>query len=132
MLKECHQKLARSRGVAAAVASIHVAKSLVTWVSIGNVEGVLVRADSKSKPQSIIQHGGIVGYQMPRLPSIESLPIRAGDRLCFATDGIKSGFAEAVGPRDPVEECAARVLERFEDPRDDALVLVAEYAGAPQ
>lgn len=130
ILRECHQNLAKSRGVAAAVASIRFSKALLDWVSIGNVEGVLVRADSKSKRQSIIQHGGIVGYRMPRLASIESLPLNAGDRVCLATDGIKSGFAESIGPKDPIEESAARVLEEFEDVRDDALVLIVQYVGA--
>lgn len=132
LLRECHQNLSKTRGVAAAVAQIDFRKAALTWISIGNVEGILVYAAPDAKRQAIIQHGGIVGYQLPRVPPIGSLPLHPGDRLCFATDGIKSGFAEAVSLKDPVEESAARVLEKYEDVRDDALVLIAEFVGARQ
>jgi negative regulator of sigma-B (phosphoserine phosphatase) len=130
LLKEVHQNLSKTRGVAAAVASIDFQKGVLTWISVGNVEGVLVRVDPKVKRQSIIQHGGIVGYQLPRLPPVENIALHPGDRLCFATDGIKNGFAESVNLKDTVEKIAAQVLVKFEDVRDDALVLVAEYVGA--
>jgi negative regulator of sigma-B (phosphoserine phosphatase) len=127
LLKECHRSLGKTRGVAAALASINLHKASMRWIAIGNVEGVLVHADPASKRQSIIQHGGIVGYQMPKFQPMESFALAPGDRMCFATDGIKSGFAETLSRSDPLDDVAAHVLEKYEDVRDDALVLVAEY-----
>jgi negative regulator of sigma-B (phosphoserine phosphatase) len=129
LLKECHRSLSKTRGVAAALASFNFKRATMSWIAIGNVEGILVRSSSKGRRHSIIQHGGIVGYQMPRIPPIENLKLEEGDRICFATDGIKSGFAETLNLSDPLPDLAARVLEKFEDVRDDALVLLAEHGG---
>ena len=129
ILKECHRTLAKTRGIAVAIASADLRKSRLGWVAIGNVEGLLVHAAKDVRRQSIIQHGGIVGYQLPKLPPTESVKFSAGDRLCFATDGIRSGFMEEVNVKDPIDRLAARVLEEFENVRDDALVLVAEFGG---
>lgn len=131
LLKECHRGLNKTRGVAAALASIDFRKSVMHWIAIGNVEGVLVRGSgAKARRHSIIQHGGIVGYRMPKLPPSEAFKLEEGDRLCFATDGVRSGFAEVITMKDKLPDLAARVLEKFEDVRDDALVLIAEHGGA--
>jgi negative regulator of sigma-B (phosphoserine phosphatase) len=127
LLKECHRSLGKTRGVAAALASINFHKGSMRWIAIGNVEAVLIRADPAARRQSIIQHGGIVGYQLPKFHPVESFSLGTGDRMCFATDGIKSGFAETLSRSAPLEDVAAGVLEKFEDVRDDALVLMAEY-----
>ena len=132
LVKECHERLRRTRGVAAAIASIDLRSVRLSWISIGNVESMIVPADSDSPRRSIIQLGGIVGYKLPRIPPIERVGLQAGDRIIFATDGIKSGFAEALTVGDPLPDQAAAVLERFEDVRDDALVLIAQYVGAEQ
>ena len=128
LLKDCHHTLARTRGIAVALASINFRKNALSWIGIGNVEGVLVRA-AGGKNHSIIQHGGIVGYQMPKLPPIENFRMEAGDRLCFATDGIRAGFSEVLNSRQSLADLAEAVLERFENVRDDALVLLAELRG---
>jgi hypothetical protein len=131
LLKECHRTLGKTRGIAVALASIDFRKNLMQWIAIGNVEGVIVRgAGSKPRKHSIIQHGGIVGYQMPKLPPMDAFKLEDGDRLCFATDGIKSGFSEGISLKDPLPDLAARLLEKFEDVRDDALVLIAEHGKA--
>jgi len=129
ILKDCHRSLAKTRGIAVAIASIDFRKSRLSWVAIGNVEGLLVPGSKDAKRQAVIQHGGIVGYQMPKLPPIESVKLVEGDRLCFATDGIKSSFMESITVRQPLETLAATVLEKFENVRDDALVLIAEFGG---
>ena len=58
--------------------------------------------------------------------SAETLPVIAGDRLIFATDGIASDFGEdALGSGSP-ERHARRILDHHFRGDDDALVIVAE------
>src|SRR5262245_1406844 len=38
LLRECHRELAKTRGVAAALASIRYEKHALSWIAIGNVD----------------------------------------------------------------------------------------------
>jgi hypothetical protein len=57
------------------------------------------------------------------------LPIRRGDTLVLATDGIRASFAEELSLRDPPQQIADHILARFGKDTDDALVLVARFVG---
>jgi negative regulator of sigma-B (phosphoserine phosphatase) len=57
------------------------------------------------------------------------LPIRQGDTLVLATDGIRDGFTEGLFLRDPPQQIADHILARFGRDTDDALVLVACFIG---
>ena len=45
LLEQCHRALARTRGVVMSVASVRARELTVTWLGVGNVEGVLARSD---------------------------------------------------------------------------------------
>lgn len=131
LIRRCHERLRTTRGIAISLASIEMASSTLTWIGIGNVEGVLRHiTPSSSQIQYITLRGGIVGYRLPELqPSM--LPLTDGDILVLATDGIREGFAEAIAPQyspqDPPQTIAERILAGYAKPNDDALVLVARW-----
>jgi len=105
----------------------------MTWVGVGNVQGVLVREDPYTFPryESLLLRGGVVGARLPPLRA-SILTIARGDLLVLCTDGIQSGFIEGVRPKDAAQRTADRILARYAKDTDDALVLAARYLGAPR
>jgi phosphoserine phosphatase RsbX len=130
LVRRCHEGLKATRGVVMSLASFTVPDSTLTWLGVGNVEGLLLRADVHHRPvcEAIPLRGGVVGYQLPALHA-SVLPIRRGDTLVLATDGIRDGFAEGLPLRDPPQQVADRILAQFGKDTDDALVLVARFIG---
>jgi serine phosphatase RsbU (regulator of sigma subunit) len=130
LVGRCHQGLTRTRGVAMSLASIHARDNSVTWLGVGNVEGVLLAGGNPtgSGHEWLMLRGGVVGYQLPPLRA-SLLPIKPGDLLIFCTDGIASGFLAGVEVSDPPQRIADQILARYAKRTDDALVLVARYLG---
>lgn len=133
ILRRCHDQLRGTRGVVMSIASFNRRDDTITWVSVGNVEGILYRADPNVQPQreTMLLRGGVVGYQLPQIYAAV-LPIQPGDTLVFATDGIEGMFAEHVkidstwrGP----EQTAEQICALYGKETDDALVLIAQYVG---
>lgn len=89
----CHDKLKPTRGAVMALASINYIDETLTWLSIGNVEGMLLHADKESKPtyQSIYMCPGVLGYRLSNLHAT-IVPVSKGDMLIFSTDGIRSDY----------------------------------------
>jgi phosphoserine phosphatase RsbX len=131
LVGRCHERLHQSRGVVMSLASFSGLDATMTWLGVGNVEGVLLRADTSRNPrrETLLLRGGVVGAQLPSL-SASIVPITPGDTLVFATDGIRSGFAEGLILGDPPQRNADRILARHGMGTDDALVLVARYVGS--
>ncbi len=128
LMKRCDEALRRTRGAVMTLATFDAQDPVMTWLGVGNVEGVLVSANGSAgaRPQSLMLRGGVVGYRLPSLiPS--KLPVAAGDTLVLATDGVRVGFAGAVTPAEPSQAAAERILAAFSRGTDDALVLVARY-----
>ena len=71
----------------------------MTWLGVGNVEGVLIRADTRATPaaESVLLRGGVVGYQLPALQA-SVVPVSRGDLLILATDGIRKEPVVVEGP----------------------------------
>ena len=69
LVHRCHKDLAKTRGAVISLVSFSVESGLMTWLAVGNVEGVLYRADPAMVPpkESLLPRGGVVGYQMPPL-----------------------------------------------------------------
>lgn len=130
LVEECHEKLRSTRGVVLSVASIDPIHGMMSWLGVGNVEGVLMRADAKKgNPQeTLLLRAGVVGSRLPPLQAAV-LPIAKGDTLFFATDGISRDFAETLTAFGDAQRTADRILERYRIGNDDALVLVARLAG---
>jgi hypothetical protein len=106
------------------------AESAITSIGVGNVEAVLLRAHptADSVHAAISLRGGIVGYQLPPLRAT-SLPVKPGDTLILATDGIETGFTTGVNVRQSPQTIAESILSRHAKTSDDSLVLVARFLG---
>lgn len=126
----CHDALRDTRGAALSVASMDIEAGTLRWLGVGNVEGRLVRVAGGpgGRHESLLLQGGVVGHELPTLYAA-SVPVRQGDLLLFATDGVEMSFADSLPTTGPCREIARRVLERHGRNGDDALVLVARYLG---
>ena len=102
----------------------------MTWVGVGSVEGVLLRADPAGGPprEDVLLYSGVVGSLLPTVRGFV-VPVAHGDLLLIATDGIRSGFAERVRLDEAMQALADRILAQNNKRTDDALVLVARYLG---
>jgi phosphoserine phosphatase RsbX len=130
LVRHCHEELKATRGVAMSVASFTVSYSLMEWIGVGNVQGVLWRADTKTlkSQEMLLLRAGVVGVHLPPLAAAV-LPVRPGDILIFATDGVRGDFAQEPLKANVLQEAAENILERFWKGNDDALVLVARFWG---
>jgi negative regulator of sigma-B (phosphoserine phosphatase) len=130
LFKRSHEALRKSRGVVMSMALLNGLDATLTWTGVGNVEGLVVRADPEIKPEkeSLLMRPGVLGSSLPTLYAsiIQMMP---GDTFVFATDGIRSGFDEIVNSYDPPKEIATSILANYAKESDDALVLVARYLG---
>lgn len=130
LLQQCHLALKGTRGVVLSVARFDAPRATMTWLGVGNVEGVLQHGNraERSARVALITRGGIVGSELPALQAAV-IPVGRGDTLVFATDGIRNGFAEDISGRDQPQRMADLILARYGKGTDDALVLVARYQG---
>lgn len=129
LVKRCHEALAGTRGVVMTLASFNAEKGTMTWVGVGNVEGVLVRADSKAIPpaERVLLRGGVLGYQLPPLLA-SVVSVNVGDTLLLASDGVRPSFAERLSSSGETPQCLAdRIMATHYKGMDDALVLAARY-----
>jgi negative regulator of sigma-B (phosphoserine phosphatase) len=130
LLQRCHQALAGTRGVVVSVALFDRTDGSMTWLGVGNVEGLLLYADGGGRRgrERLVTRGGIVGSELPPLRP-EVLAVSPGDTLILATDGVHSGFADDLTVDAPPQQLADQILKRCGKSTDDALVLVARYVG---
>lgn len=133
VLEHCNRRLHETRGVVMSLAFFNPSNSTMTWLGVGNVEGLLVRAgaDGNCTRQSLMRSAGVVGVRLPHLRTCV-LKVVPGDTLIFATDGIRPGFKETVSLPLAPDKTAQNILDRDRLQTDDALVLVAMYRGRPQ
>jgi serine/threonine protein phosphatase PrpC len=128
MVRACHEALRGSRGVALAVAAYDRRDGTVTWLGVGNVDAVLIRASPEVYPRAehVLLRAGVIGHRLPPLYAAV-LTVGDGDTLVMATDGVRGGFAQAVRNGDDPQETADRILAGFSTRSDDALVLVGRF-----
>lgn len=130
LVRRCHEELRETRGVVMSLASINSRDDTVTWLAVGNVEGILLRHDHHVSPpyEVILQRGGVVGYRLPPLQA-SVLSLMREDIIIMATDGIMSGFEREARSTSLSQELASNICNRYSKANDDALVLVAKYMG---
>jgi negative regulator of sigma-B (phosphoserine phosphatase) len=129
LFEQCHEGLRSTRGVVMSLASIKPQQGMIHWVGVGNVQGVVVRSRS-GRPcvtEELLLRAGVVGAQLPPLQATAAPLVRA-DILIFATDGIRSGFAENLSPIQAPQKLAEKILEGYHRGDDDALVVVTRYS----
>jgi len=130
MLKRCHEKLRSTRGVVVSLAAFNAVDENMTWVGVGNVEGILLQADPAGNPgyEYLTLRSGVVGTRLPLLHAA-IVPVKRGDTLIFATDGIRTEFAQRLVRGGGPQQMADGILAQYAKGTDDALVLVARYVG---
>jgi negative regulator of sigma-B (phosphoserine phosphatase) len=128
LIERCHAGLRATRGVAMSVASFNVSQGLITWLGVGNVQGVLLRRGQEhaAAEESLLLRAGVVGARLPALQAAV-LPVSIGDTLILATDGISSDFTRKLARNHSPQKAAESILARHGKATDDALVLVARY-----
>jgi negative regulator of sigma-B (phosphoserine phosphatase) len=128
LMGRCHAGLRATRGVAMSIASFNLSEGLMTWLGVGNVQGVLLRRSlSRSvTEESLLLRGGVVGVQLPSLKVLVN-PVSPEDTLIFTTDGVNTDFDRRLAQNHPPRKAAENILARHSKTTDDALVLVARY-----
>lgn len=137
IVRFCHKALLKTRGVVLSLASFSSLDNTMTWLGVGNVEGVMIRLESQNKRtsaqevkitrESLLLRSGVVGYQLPSLRPA-TIQLKQNDTLIFATDGIHNTFTEglAIMNQSP-QNVAEQILAKHFKGTDDALVLVARW-----
>ncbi len=132
LLKRCHEALRRTRGVVMSLASFDKSGSM-TWLGVGNVKGLLLCLDEhgRVKRDRLLLRGGVVGYNLPTLRPA-TVNVVPGDTLIFATDGLRSVFAEELTLGNHPQQMADEILATYRRGTDDSMVLIARYVGPSQ
>jgi hypothetical protein len=109
------------------LAAIDFGSALLTWLGVGNVRGVLYRGAGSpgGRREEMLLRPGVVGAQLPALRATV-MPLRRGDTLILATDGVRSDFADTLLPSAEPQALALWLLAQYGQHTDDALVLVAQ------
>lgn len=131
LVQRCHAELRPTRGAAIGIAWFDWRQRSLTWLGIGNVAGVLVRAGDgvDTRPLPLITRGGVIGDQLPALrPTV--LPLAARNMLVLASDGVSGEFTAALSPVMAPQRLAQHILDQYARHDDDATVLVFCCGGA--
>jgi phosphoserine phosphatase RsbX len=130
LIQRCHASLTATRGAVMSLAAFNMRDETMTWLGIGSVEGVLLRAQATVHPRRefLLLRGGVVGAHLPAL-SAAILPIGRGDTVILATDGVRNDFADHLLLSGPAQQVADRIVAHSGTRTDDALVVVARYRG---
>jgi negative regulator of sigma-B (phosphoserine phosphatase) len=128
LIEACHRALLRTRGAVMTLAWFDLVDETMSWTGVGNVEGRLVRAPSgpRAPTEGALTKGGVVGYQLPSI-RVTGTDLQHGDVMVLATDGIDSGFAQAITAAGSAQDIADRILARHGKKSDDALVVVVRF-----
>ena len=124
-LERMHGALRPTRGAAAAVAHVDLARGSVVFAGIGNVAGVLVTENGAT--QRMVSHNGTVGHVARRVQEF-AYPFQGSPLVVLCSDGLGTRWTLDAYPglarRHPT--LIAGVLYRdFNRGRDDVTVLVA-------
>ena len=125
LMTRCHENLRGTRGAVLSIASIEPGS--LTWLGVGNVDGVLLRS-GLGPPAHLLVRGGVVGHRLPSL-DVSRTSLARGDTLVLSTDGVHRHFVERPEVTYSAPPTAERILSDFGKETDDALVLVVRYFG---
>ena len=132
LVQRCHRALSGTRGAAMTLARIDFQADTLSWVGIGNVAADLVAKHPAGVEvrSSARLAGGIVGYRIPEVLTPQEVPIRPGDLLVIASDGIVEDHLDDIDFSAPALVIADQILRSHAKDNDDALVLAARHRGA--
>lgn len=130
IIRKCHEGMRGSRGAVISLAHINALQDTVTWIGVGNVDGVIISSqrDARTPTGSLPLRGGVVGGRLPTLQT-SGVKLVPGDLIVFATDGVGSSYSDSVSSAGNPQQIAERILDQHAKDNDDALVLVIRYLG---
>jgi len=130
IVKRCHQSLLPTRGAALSLARWDARDRVLTWIGVGNVEGLLLQANGGAAPAShrLVLRGGVVGVRLPTL-LVTPVVVAGTGLLVLATDGIAGDFDKELALSGRPEPMADQILARHSRSADDAMVLIARLEG---
>jgi phosphoserine phosphatase RsbX len=132
LVQLCHRVLSGTRGTAMTLARIDFADGQLSWTGVGNVSANLV-AKAASGLQIVRSSArltaGIVGYRIPDIKPAQVVPIRTGDLLVIASDGIAEDHLDHIDFAATAPLIAERILDTHAKESDDAMVLTARHRG---
>ena len=130
-VRHCHAALIGLRGVVLGLAYLDPQAATMTWLGVGNVGGMLLRADRAGNPSpsriTLVPNAGFIGAEQTQ-PTTRVVPLALGDTVVLYSDGVRDGFAESLVLAKTPQEIADDIIARHVKGNDDALVLVARYA----
>ncbi len=127
LIRLSHDALKSTRGIACTIVTINSQQNLLSWIAVGNVEGIVRhRNPTASSSEYVTMRGGIVGYRLPELQT-SCLRLADGDTLALATDGIDGNFVSIVSSVRRPDVLAGLILDHYAKPSDDALILIARW-----
>jgi negative regulator of sigma-B (phosphoserine phosphatase) len=128
LVKRCHQAVVGMRGVVLGLACLDPQSASMTWLGVGNIGGVLLRADTKARPPrvSLVPIAGFIGAEQPQATA-RVVPLNGGDTVILYSDGVKDGVADSLVLANSPQQIADHAIARHLKGNDDALVLVARY-----
>ncbi len=90
LVQRCHRALSGTRGAVITLARIDFRIDILSWIGVGNVAADLVAKHPAGVEvrSSARLAGGIVGDRIPEALTPQEVPIRPGDLLVLASDGI--------------------------------------------
>jgi negative regulator of sigma-B (phosphoserine phosphatase) len=127
IMRACHQAIVATRGVVMSLVRFDPAGRMFS-ISVGNVEGIVLRADPEQRREWLVSQSGALGHTLPTLRE-RSMPVARGDVLALATDGIRPTFPDHIRHGERPQDSVDRVLTACAKGTDDALVLVARFQG---
>jgi phosphoserine phosphatase RsbX len=132
LVQRCHRALLGTRGAAMTLAHIDFRADILSWIGVGNVAADLVAkhpagVEVRSSARLV---GGIVGYRIPEALTPQEVPIRPGDLLVMASDGIVEDHLDGIDFSASSLTIADQILHTHAKGNDDALVLAARHRGA--
>jgi phosphoserine phosphatase RsbX len=129
LVRRCHDAMIGLRGVVLGLAYLDPQAATLTWLGVGNIGGILLRANLGNRPARItlVPSAGFIGAE-PARPTTRSVPLALGDTVILFSDGVNEGFADSLVLSNTPQEIADLVITRHVKGNDDALVLVARYA----
>jgi serine phosphatase RsbU (regulator of sigma subunit) len=132
LVQRCHRALSGTRGATMTLVHIDFRSDKLSWVGIGNVTADLVakHPGGVEVRSSARLAGGIVGYRVPDTLTPQEVPIRPGDLLVIASDGIVEGHLDDIDFSASSLAIADKILRTHAKDNDDALVLAARHRGA--
>ena len=130
LVRRCDSEMRHTRGAVASLARFDTSRGTLSWIGVGNVEGVLFRRgeDGTVRKEGLALRGGVIGYMLPPLKTW-TFEVRAGDLLVLATDGIAGAFMDNIDYQAEPREIVETLMRDYGKSGDDALVVAARYLG---